>query len=162
MVEAVPLSLYRATVKREWVDYNNHLRDGYYMVVFSEAIDAFMDLIFMGDAERRATMTTIYTLEAHINFLREIKESEEVEVRAQLIGHDQKRFQLFLTMHADRLGKETAATAEYIVINIDNSGTPRSAPFRAEVAAALGRIWQEHKDLPKPANSGRSIALARK
>jgi acyl-CoA thioester hydrolase len=159
---AAPLSVFRTRVKREWVDYNNHLNDGYYLVIMSLGTDAFQDLIGMSDAERRATRTTIYTLEAHVNYLREIKEGEEVEVRTQLIGFDQKRFQLFHTLHTARLGDEVAATSEFMLVNIDNVGEPKSAPFRPEVAAKLAEIMEAHKSLPLPANSGRAIALPKK
>jgi acyl-CoA thioester hydrolase len=159
---AAPLSVFRTRVKREWVDYNNHLNDGYYLVIMSLGTDAFQDLIGMSDAERRATKTTIYTLEAHVNYLREIKEGEEVEVRTQLIGFDQKRFQLFHTLHTARLGDEVAATSEFMLVNIDSSGEPKSAPFRPEVAAKLAEIMEAHKSLPLPANSGRAIALPKK
>ena len=158
-----PLNVLRTTVKPEWVDYNNHLNDGYYLVIFSlGGIDEFMNHICMSDAERRATKTTIYTLEAHINYLREVKLGEEVEVRAQLIGFDQKRFQLFLTMHTARLGNEAAATSEFMLVNIDTSTEPKSTPFRPEVAAKLAEIMESHKALPLPANSGRAIALPKK
>lgn len=160
---AAPLSLHRTKVKPEWVDYNNHLNDGCYLVIFSlGGVDEFMNLIGMSDAERRATKTTIYTLEAHINYLREVKLDEEVEVRAQLIGFDQKRFQLYLTMHTARLGDEMAATSEFMLVNIDSSGEPKSAPFHPEVAAKLAEIMAAHKLLPLPANSGRAIALPKK
>jgi acyl-CoA thioester hydrolase len=162
MVVAAPISVFRTRVKPEWVDYNNHLNDGYYLVIMSLGTDAFQDLIGMSDAERRATKTTIYTLEAHVNYLREIKEGEEVEVRTQLIGFDQKRFQLFHTLHTSRLGDEAAATSEFMLVNIDTSGEPKSAPFRPEVAAKLAEIMEAHKALPLPANSGRAIALPKK
>jgi acyl-CoA thioester hydrolase len=160
---AAPLSLYKTRVKPEWVDYNNHLNDGYYLVIFSlGGVDEFMNLIGMSDAERRASRTTIYTLEAHINYLREVKLDEEVEIRCQLIGFDQKRFQLYLTMHTARLGGELAATSEFMLVNIDSSGEPRSAPFRPEVAARLAEIMEAHRTLPLPDNSGRAIALPKK
>ena len=162
MAIAAPLSVFRTRVKPDWVDYNNHLNDGYYLVIMSLGTDAFQDLIGMSDAERRATKTTIYTLEAHVNYLREIKEGEEVEVRTQLIGFDQKRFQLFHTMHTARLGEEVAATSEFMLVNIDSSGEPKSAPFRPEVAAKLAEIMAAHQALPLPANSGRAIALPKK
>ena len=162
MAIAAPLSIFRTRVKPEWVDYNNHLNDGYYLVIMSLGTDAFQDIIGMSDAERRATKTTIYTLEAHVNFLREIREGEEVEVRTQLIGFDQKRFQLFHTLHTARLGNEAAATSEFMLVNIDSSGEPKSAPFRPEVAARLAQIMEAHKALPRPANSGRAIALPQK
>ena len=163
MISAL-LTLHRAVVQPGWVDYNNHLNDGYYLVIFSlGGIDQFMDRIGMSDAERKATKTTIYTLEAHVNYLREVKLGEEVEVRAQLIGYDQKRFQLFMTMHTARLGDDIAATSEIMAVNIDTSGPePRSAPFRPDVAARLAADWESHKDLPVPANSGRAIALPKK
>jgi len=160
---AAPLSLYRTRVKPEWVDYNNHLNDGYYLVIFSlGGVDEFMNRIGMSDAERRATRTTIYTLEAHINYLREVKLDEEVEIRCQLIGFDQKRFQIYLTMHTDRLGDEIAAASEFMLVNIDSSGEPRSAPFRPEVAAKLAEIMDAHRALSLPAFSGRAIALPKK
>ena len=160
---AAPLSLYKTRVKPEWVDYNNHLNDGYYLVIFSlGGVDEFMNRIGMSDAERRATKTTIYTLEAHINYLREVKLDEEVEIRAQLICFDQKRFQLYLTMHTARLGNEVAATSEFMLVNIDSAGEPKSAPFRPEVASRLAEVMEAHKALPVPANSGRAIALPKK
>ena len=152
MAIAAPLSLYKTRVKPEWVDYNNHLNDGYYLVIFSlGGVDEFMNRIGMSDAERRATKTTIYTLEAHINYLREVKLDEEVEIRCQLIGFDQKRFQLYLTMHTARLGDELAATSEFMLVNIDSAGDPKSAPFRPEVAAKLAEVMEAHKALPLPA-----------
>ena len=156
---AAPTIVYRTSVQPEWMDYNDHLRDGYYLVIFSSALDAFMETIRMGEKDREATHTTIYTLEAHLNFLREIKEGEEVAIGAQMIGYDQKRCHLFLSMYANRLGDDPAATSEFMLANIDNSGQPRSAPFRPEVSEALARIWQQHRDLPKPKNAGRAIAL---
>lgn len=36
-------TIYRDSVKAEWVDYNRHLRDAYYMLIYSLATDAFMD-----------------------------------------------------------------------------------------------------------------------
>ena len=86
----------------------------------------------------------------------------EVEIRCQLIGFDQKRFQLYLTMHTARLGDELAATSEFMLVNIDSSGEPKSAPFRPEVAAKLAEIMDAHKTLPLPQNSGRAIALPKR
>lgn len=162
MAIAAPLSVLRLKVKPEWVDYNNHLNDGYYVVIFSLASDAFQDWICMSDAERRATKTTIYTLEAHVNYLREVKQGEEVEIRTQLIGFDQKRYQLYHTMHTARLGDEIAAAGEFMLANIDASGEPKTAPFRPEVAARLTEIMATHQALPLPRYSGRAIGLPKK
>ncbi len=65
-------------------------------------------------------------------------------------------------MHTARLGDELAATSEFMLVNIDSAGEPKSAPFRPEVAAKLAEIMEAHKALPLPANSGRAIGLPKK
>lgn len=91
-------TIYRDTVKPEWVDYNGHLRDAFYMLIYSLATDAFMDRIGLEDAGRRARQRPLYTLEAHINYLREIKEGAAVRVESRVLGHDRKRIHLYLEM----------------------------------------------------------------
>ena len=49
---ALPV-IYRCTIGPEWVDFNGHLRDGYYMVLFSSAVDALMDLAGLDYSEYR-------------------------------------------------------------------------------------------------------------
>ena len=70
---ALPV-IYQTTIGAEWVDFNGHLRDGYYMVLFSSAVDALMDLAGLNDAGRKATGHSWFTLEAHVNYLHEVKQ----------------------------------------------------------------------------------------
>ena len=37
------LTTYSTPVLEEWVDYNGHLRDAFYLLIFSYATDALMD-----------------------------------------------------------------------------------------------------------------------
>lgn len=39
------LITYRTTVQEDWVDYNGHLRDAFYLLIFSYATDALMERI---------------------------------------------------------------------------------------------------------------------
>lgn len=39
------LITYRTPVQEDWVDYNGHLRDAYYLLIFSYATDALMERI---------------------------------------------------------------------------------------------------------------------
>lgn len=45
-------TIYRDTVKPEWVDYNGHLRDAFYMLIYSLSTDALMDRIELDEAGR--------------------------------------------------------------------------------------------------------------
>lgn len=39
------LIIYRTPVQEDWVDYNGHLRDAFYLLMFSYATDALMERI---------------------------------------------------------------------------------------------------------------------
>jgi acyl-CoA thioester hydrolase len=154
------LTLHRAVVQPGWVDYNDHLNDGYYTVIFSDATTALMAHIGLGPAERQATNHTLFTLEMHTNYLLEVKGGAEVRVDTQFLGHDAKRLHVFHTMHR---GNEAAiaATNEQMLLSTDMAG-PKSAPFQPKVLARIERIWQAHKDLPRHKNAGRAIGLPQK
>jgi acyl-CoA thioesterase FadM len=91
-------TIHRDTVKPEWVDYNGHLRDAFYMLIFSLATDAFMDRIGLDDAGRTSRGRSLFTLEAHINYLHEIKEGATVRVEASVLAFDAKRVHLYMEM----------------------------------------------------------------
>jgi acyl-CoA thioester hydrolase len=151
------LTLHRAIVQPGWVDYNNHLNDGYYMVIFSDATTALMAHIGLGPEERAATNHTLFTVEIHLNYLREVKGGEMVRVDTQILGHDVKRLHVFHTLHVDNEA-EARATNEQMLLNIDMSG-PKAASFRPEVLAKIESIAKTQVDLPRPKNAGRAINL---
>lgn len=152
-----PLVTWRGKVAPEWVDYNGHLRDAYYLLVFSFATDGVMDLIGLDAPGRAATGHTLYTLETHLNYLQEVKQAVAIVVHTQVLGADTKRLHLFHTLvrQADGQG---LATNEQMLCNIDTAG-PRSAPFAPAVAERLAPLVDAHRPWPRPAQAGRSIAL---
>ena len=54
-------------IEPDWIDYNGHLRDAYYVVVLSDATDALMDHLGLDAAYRARTRCTLYTLEMHLH-----------------------------------------------------------------------------------------------
>lgn len=153
------LRLHCDRVQPDWVDYNGHMNEAYYVLVFSRTTDAFMDLIGMDEANRISTETSVYTLESHILYLQEVGAGAPLAVTTQLLGYDAKRFQLFHRMHHGE-SDVLLATAEMLLLNIDMTG-PRATPFRAEVAARLDAIAQAQSGLSPPAEAGRAVALKR-
>jgi acyl-CoA thioester hydrolase len=117
-----------------------------------------MDHIGMDDAARRATKTSLYTLEGHINYLLEVKEGEEVEIRTRLVRHDAKRMQLYHEMFRPGVSDAVAA-AEFMLLNVDTSDGAKSSPFRPEIAARLQAIQSAQDNLPPSTYSGRTIGL---
>ena len=152
------LITYKTSVLADWVDYNGHLRDAFYLLIFSFATDAFMDRIGLASNDRDASGHSLFTLEAHINFLHEVKLGEPVEVRTQIIGHDGKRVQLYHGLYkAD--GDIELAASEQMLLHVDLAAGPKSAPFSEVSLQALRLLSEAQFDQPNPKYVGRIIAL---
>ena len=156
---AEPLSTYRSEVLPEWVDYNGHLRDAYYLLLFSLATDALMDQLGLDEAGRAATGHSLYTLECHLNFVHEVKLGQQVEVRTQILGHDTKRLHLNHSLHL--LGEvPLLAASEQLLLNVATA-LGRAAPFAETVHGKVAALARLHQGLPAPQFAGRTIRLAR-
>lgn len=151
------LMTWRGVVLPEWVDYNGHLRDAYYLLLFSYATDGLMDHIGLDDAGRKATGHSIFTVEAHINYVQEVKVGVAVEVRTQILAHDSKRLQVYHSLHPAN-SQPLLAANEQMLLNVDMNG-PFSTPFAPVVHEKLGALMTQHQSLAKPEYAGRSIAL---
>jgi acyl-CoA thioester hydrolase len=151
------LTPWRGTVLPEWTDYNGHLRDAYYLLVFSMATDAMMDMIGLDEAGRAATGHSMFTLESHINYLLEVKQGTAVEVHTQVLGADTKRLHVFHKLFV--AGTDTLLSVnEQMQLNVEMSG-PRAAPFAPTVLPRVQAMAAAHAGLPRPGYAGRSIAL---
>jgi len=151
------LKTYETPVLAEWTDYNGHLRDAYYLLIFSYATDALMDHLGLDSAGREASGHSLFTLEVHLNYLHEVKQGEPVEVRTQLLTHDRKRLHVHHTLH--RPGEdEPLAASEQMLLHVSLDG-PRSAPFEGVVLERVLALAEAHRDLPRPAHVGRVIGL---
>ena len=142
------LLTYEAPVIADWVDYNGHLRDGFYMVLFSYGVDGLMDQIGLDAAGRKATGHSIFTLEAHINFLHEVKLGAQVQVYCQVLGFDAKRLHVGLALHIK--GNDTVmAHSEQMLLNVVMDG-PRASAFALYVAARVQMLATAHPSLQRP------------
>ena len=151
------LTTYTTPILEEWVDYNGHLRDAFYLLIFSYATDALMDRLGLDSQNREASGHSLFTLEVHLNYLHEVKLGAQVEVRTQLIGHDKKRLHVYHSLHRVGEARELAGN-EQMLLHVDLAG-PRSAPFSEAVAQRLAMLSAEQADLPRPALLGRVIGL---
>ena len=151
------LTSYRTAIPAEWVDYNGHLRDAFYLLIFSYATDALMGRIGLDEAGRARTGHTLYTLECHLNYLNEVKLGSEVEVRTHLLAYDHKRLHLHLGLYRPN-DEQLLAASEQMLMNIDRS-VGRSAPFDEAVLALVQALHESQLGLPRPIHIGRVIGL---
>ena len=127
---------YRAAIRPEWIDYNGHLRDAYYVVLLSEAIDDLMDQIGLDAGYRERTRCTLYTLELHMHYLKEVKESEQLEVATSILDADGKRIHAGCRFTCGST-QDAVATGDLMLLHVHQGPTPAGAPFPADVAHRL-------------------------
>jgi acyl-CoA thioester hydrolase len=151
--------LLETAVQSEWIDYNGHMSEAYYVLVFGYATDALLDRIGMDGAYRARAGTSVYTVEAHLTYLQGAKAGEPLRITTQLLDLDRKRLRIFHTMLHAASGA-MLATEELLLVHVDTRG-PRSAPFAPEIMARLQEIQAAHAALPPPDAAGRSIAVPR-
>jgi len=156
-VHAAPLAMHREVVRAEWGDYNGHLRDAFYMLIFSFATDALMNYIGLDEAGRARHQSSIYTLESHINYLQEVKAGTEVRIETQLLGHDAKRLHIYHAMYVGEPA-EPVSVSEQMLLHVDMRG-PKSAAFNQKVMERVQAIAAAHCQLPKPKYAGRVMRL---
>jgi len=148
------------TVPTEWTDYNGHMNVGYYVVAFDKATDVVLDHLGIGAAYRLAEEASVFVLEAHVTYDREVLPGDPLRFTTQLLDCDSKRMHLFHRMcHA---GEDyLAATNELMIMHMDLK-TRRPAPFPADAMARITELHDLHKMLPRPAVAGHAIGIRRR
>lgn len=149
-----PLCTWSEPLREEWIDYNGHLSEAYYVLVLGHATDAAMEALGMGPAYRERTGASLYTVEAHVRYLDQVGPGELLEVRTWAIGGSRKLLRLWHELWA---GGSLRATEEVLGLHVDSgrvSGRAASAPFPDDVAALVEAALTE----PGP-EAGRAIRL---
>lgn len=155
---AAPLHLITPTVPREWVDYNGHMSESCYLLVFGDQSDAFFRLIGIDEAYR-AGGHSLFTVQTMIFNLAEAHLGDPLELSLQLIDADDKRLHIFHAMHNADTGV-LLATGEQMLVHVDMTAG-RSAPMPPEFHARVQAVLAAHAGLPRPTQAGRSIAIKR-
>lgn len=137
---------YRCTVLPEWIDYNGHLSEAYYVLAFGFATDQVMDALGLDLAYRSASGCSLYTVEAHVRYLAETIEGASLVITTTVIGAGTKKLHLAHEMRSDGI---LIATEEILALHVD-SGSGRTVPFTRPTAEAI----EVHRVPNGPAASG--------
>jgi acyl-CoA thioester hydrolase len=132
---AAPFDAYRDVVRPEWIDHNQHMNMGYYLVVFDFATD-----------------------ETHLTYHREVRAADPLRFTTQLLAYDPKRIHYFHAMYHATEGY-LAATNELMSLHV-SLATRRASPMAPPVLSRLAAIQNAHDPLTRPVQVGRTIGLA--
>jgi acyl-CoA thioester hydrolase len=156
---AAPLDGYRITVPADWIDENDHMDTMQYKTAADGGTRALLDTAGITREGLESNGGTLFQLEMHIVYERELRLGAPLLVRSWLIGSDAKRIHHFHEI-LHETGRFRAASVELMTIHVDRE-TRRSAPMPGEWVERLSTIRQAHARLPQPGKVSSRISLER-
>ena len=155
------LPVYHAKIEPQWIDFNGHLRDAYYGLVASYAIDDFMDYLGLDAGYRARTHCTLYTLELHLHFLHEVKSTDDLRVESVILDFDRKRIHVGCRFTCSRVS-DPVATTDMMLLHVHQGDKPSAAPFPEQVQAKLAQLQASAAARDAFAPASRKIELKRR
>ncbi|MFJ2743404.1 thioesterase family protein [Streptomyces sp. NPDC087440] len=158
------LPLVHHTVRPEWIDYNGHMSEAFYVLVFGYATDAMMIETGLHAGYRESTGCSLYTVEAHIRYLSDVPEGARLAVRTRVLGVDAKKLRFtheLFVVDTEAAGEsptilpteaEPVATTELLALHVDQSAG-RATGFPETIRRRLTDLRED-----APSWAGRSIA----
>jgi acyl-CoA thioester hydrolase len=143
-----------------WVDYNGHLNQAFYGVIFDRSIDHALYPAGLGPDYIEQRNCSFMTVESHTCFIREVLKTDPVQVTMRVLDVDDKRLHTFSEMRHAKDGW-LAATSEYMFLHIDMT-VRRTAPWPQDLRARLEALKTASASLPWPERAGRRIAIPSK
>ena len=153
---AAPLTLYETTVEPDWVDYNGHMSEWAFLTAFGWASDKLFRYVGV-DEDYRSAGHTFFTVETHLNYVREASLADPLRFTTQVLGVDAKRLHFFHAMEHATTG-DLLCTTEQMLLHVDTRAGS-TAPLLPGPAAALAAIAKAHADLPVPPQVGQVMGL---
>lgn len=152
-----PLRLHRTTVTEPLTDYNHHLSESAYLLVFGDSSDAFFRFVGIDEAYR-SDGHSLYTVQTHLHHRAEAAEGDELELTLRLLDADDRRLHLYHEMLA--ADGTLLAAAEQLLVHVDTRAG-RVVPMPADLTRRIEAIVHAHAGLAVPPLVGRPLGIRR-
>ena len=113
---SVPLT--SKIIIKDWIDYNGHMNLSYYILVFDTGAEVILSKFKMGEQAAKTTKRSTMVVETHTNYIKEVKENDEVIISLSHIDHDKKRLHYKLEMY-EKSKNILSATTEVLALYIN-------------------------------------------
>ncbi len=159
-IPAAPFLAPAMAIDPSWIDYNGHLNQAYYAVLFDKSLDEILVHAGFGPhyiAERKLSYMTV---ESHFCYVRELFGDQPVRVSGLVLDVDDKRLHMYCELRHAAEGW-LSCTSEWMFLHVDMNAR-RSAPWPHDVLLKLQAMRKASASLPRPERAGRSIGITSK
>ena len=112
------ITLVDKKIIKDWIDYNGHMNLSYYILVFDMGAEVILSKFKMGEHSAKTTKKSTMVVETHTNYIREVKQNDEVIVSLSHLDHDNKRLHYKLEMR-EKSTNDLSATTEVLALYMD-------------------------------------------
>ena len=131
-------------IKKEWIDYNNHMNMAYYVLVFDDVWEIILKKFKMGEDSAKSTNMSTMVVETHTTYNSEVKLGDEVEINLTFFDHDKKRLHFKMEM-IEKSSRKLSATLEMLSLYVDLSQR-KVAEFELEKIKIMDQFIIDHKE----------------
>lgn len=160
LLTPMPRTLHESRVDEAWVDFNGHMNVAYYAILFDHALDHFFEIVGLGHEYTRTVGGSMFVVESHFTYQREVMAGDPLAVKFQLLDHDRKRIHCFMELYQTR-EDFLAATSEQISMHVDMAER-KSTSMPADGSERLRQILDAHSRIARPKEVGHKIGIRRK
>lgn len=132
------MSLLTLQVQSDWIDYNDHMGDFAYAIVFSKGLIHYLSDIGFGPRYRDQHDATFYAVDKRIRFLRECRLGEDLRVETRLVGLGGKRISVLQVITAAN-GEDVAYCGFVLLFVQQGPQGPKTIEIPADMRANLAR-----------------------
>ena len=131
------------SVKKEWVDYNDHMNMAYYVLIFDQALEVALEKFNMGESAAKDLNRSTMVVETNTKYLSEVKQGDEIDINMTYFDHDKKRLHIKMEM-IEKSKKKISATIEWISLYIDLSQR-KVTDFEEEKLKLMDKFIKDNK-----------------
>ena len=137
------ITLVDKKIIKDWIDYNGHMNLSYYILVFDMGAEVILSKFKMGEHSAKTTKKSTMVVETHTNYIREVKQNDEVIVSLSHLDHDKKRLHYKLEMR-EKSTNDLSATTEVLALYMD-LGKRKVSEFEEEKVKIMGDFIKLNK-----------------
>ena len=139
---SVPLT--NKIIIKDWIDYNGHMNLSYYILVFDMGAEVILSKFQMGEQAAKTTKRSTMVVETHTNYIKEVKENDEVIIFLSHVDHDKKRLHYKLEMY-EKSKNILSATTEVLALYI-NLNERKVSEFESEKIKIMDDFIEQNKN----------------
>ena len=148
------LKLHSEPLQDQWLDAYGHLNEAYYLVPFSNTTWIMQEHFDIGVPYFEETGCAIYTVEAHLRYLNDVRKPAVMEIESMVLGTDPKKLWWAHQMVVDGT---VCATWEGLMLHYDTREN-RTTPMPDAICQKLLGAEMD----PTPEWAGRQVTLVKK